>query len=133
MNTWFSSAIFPLSVWGWLEITQDLKVCLVELCRFPCMICLIGNVFKYTFSVFLFFLFLTQRFYPLSMLVTGQDIMFFWVARMVMLCSELYSPSSKTEGKVTGESSVTLPFPLAVLHPLVCVYMVLIWCLYGEE
>ena len=30
-----------------------------------------------------------QRFYPLSLMETGRDILFFWVARMVMLGLEL--------------------------------------------
>ena len=30
-----------------------------------------------------------QRFYPLSLMETGHDILFFWVARMVMLGLEL--------------------------------------------
>ncbi|RKP12841.1 tRNA synthetases class I-domain-containing protein, partial [Piptocephalis cylindrospora] len=43
---------------------------------------------------------------PTSMLETGADIIFFWVARMVMLCTEL-SPSG------------SLPFPKVYLHPMV--------------
>ncbi|XP_012268548.2 valine--tRNA ligase-like isoform X2 [Athalia rosae] len=46
-----------------------------------------------------------QRFYPLSMLETGHDILFFWVARMVMLGTEL-----------TGE----LPFKEVLLHGILC-------------
>ena len=39
-----------------------------------------------------FFIFQTadlQRFYPLSLMETGHDILFFWVARMAMLGLEL--------------------------------------------
>ncbi|KAL1131113.1 hypothetical protein AAG570_012350 [Ranatra chinensis] len=43
--------------------------------------------------------------YPLSMMVTGHDIMFFWVARMVMLGSCL-----------TGK----LPFEKIMLHGIIC-------------
>lgn len=50
LDTWFSSGLFPLSVLGWPEETEDLKA-----------------------------------FYPTSVLETGHDILFFWVARMVML------------------------------------------------
>lgn len=50
LDTWFSSGLFPLSVLGWPENTEDLKA-----------------------------------FYPTSVLETGHDILFFWVARMVML------------------------------------------------
>ncbi|MBN3299897.1 SYVM protein, partial [Amia calva] len=45
-----------------------------------------------------------QRFYPNSLLETGSDLIFFWVARMVMLGSEL-----------TGQ----LPFQQVVLHSMV--------------
>lgn len=50
LDTWFSSGLFPLSVLGWPDETDDLKV-----------------------------------FYPTSVLETGHDILFFWVARMMML------------------------------------------------
>lgn len=49
LDTWFSSGLFPLSVLGWPDQTDDLKA-----------------------------------FYPTSVLETGHDILFFWVARMVM-------------------------------------------------
>lgn len=54
LDTWFSSGLFPLSVLGWPDVTEDLKA-----------------------------------FYPTSVLETGHDILFFWVARMVMLGIEL--------------------------------------------
>lgn len=50
LDTWFSSGLFPLTVLGWPDDTDDLKT-----------------------------------FYPTSVLETGHDILFFWVARMVML------------------------------------------------
>lgn len=50
LDTWFSSALWPLVTLGWPEKTEDLK-----------------------------------RFYPTSVLVTGFDIIFFWVARMAMM------------------------------------------------
>ena len=49
LDTWFSSALWPFSVFGWPDQTPDLK-----------------------------------RYYPTSVLITGYDILFFWVARMVM-------------------------------------------------
>ena len=49
MDTWFSSALWPMSTLGWPEETPEL-----------------------------------QRFYTTSVLVTGFDIIFFWVARMIM-------------------------------------------------
>jgi valyl-tRNA synthetase len=50
LDTWFSSALWPFSTFGWPETTPDLA-----------------------------------RFYPTSVLVTGFDIIFFWVARMMMM------------------------------------------------
>jgi valyl-tRNA synthetase len=49
LDTWFSSALWPFSVFGWPEETEDLK-----------------------------------RYYPTDVLITGYDILFFWVARMVI-------------------------------------------------
>ncbi|KAG2182598.1 hypothetical protein INT44_005577 [Umbelopsis vinacea] len=50
LDTWFSSGLWPFSIFGWPDNTEDLK-----------------------------------NFYPTSLLETGWDILFFWVARMVML------------------------------------------------
>ncbi|XP_050387841.1 valine--tRNA ligase, mitochondrial 1 [Argentina anserina] len=69
LDTWFSSGLFPLSVLGWPEDTEDLRA-----------------------------------FYPTSVLETGHDILFFWVARMVMLGSTL-----------GGD----LPFTKVYLHPMI--------------
>ena len=48
LDTWFSSALWPFSVLGWPEKTEDLAY-----------------------------------YYPTDTLVTGYDILFFWVARMI--------------------------------------------------
>lgn len=69
LDTWFSSGLFPFSVMGWPDNTEDLKA-----------------------------------FYPTSLLETGSDILFFWVARMVMMGLEL-----------TDE----LPFHTVYLHAMV--------------
>ncbi|MFQ5795708.1 MAG: valine--tRNA ligase [Candidatus Bipolaricaulia bacterium] len=50
LDTWFSSALWPFTIMGWPEETEDLK-----------------------------------EFYPTSLLITGHDILFFWVARMIMM------------------------------------------------
>ncbi|XP_072386333.1 probable valine--tRNA ligase, cytoplasmic [Diabrotica undecimpunctata] len=70
LDTWFSSALFPFSVFGWPQKTQDL-----------------------------------QKYYPISLMETGHDIIFFWVARMVMLGT-----------KLSGQ----LPFNKICLHGIVC-------------
>lgn len=69
LDTWFSSGLWPFSVFNWPNVNDDFK-----------------------------------KFYPTSVLVTGYDIIFFWVARMVML-------SLKFTGKV--------PFKDVLIHGLV--------------
>ena len=69
LDTWFSSGLFPFSVFGWPDNTADLA-----------------------------------EFYPTSLLETGHDILFFWVARMVMM-------GMKLTGKV--------PFKQVYLHAMV--------------
>lgn len=49
LDTWFSSGLWPFTVFGWPENSSELK-----------------------------------QYYPTSVLVTGFDIIFFWVARMIM-------------------------------------------------
>lgn len=69
LDTWFSSGLFPFSVFGWPDNTQDVEL-----------------------------------FYPTTLLETGHDILFFWVARMVFFGQTLL-------GK--------LPFKQVFLHPMV--------------
>eukprot|EP00210_Caulerpa_lentillifera_P004086 g3898.t1 len=69
LDTWFSSGLFPFSVMGWPENTDDFT-----------------------------------KYYPTSLLETGHDILFFWVARMVMMGITL-----------TGE----VPFSHVYLHSMV--------------
>ena len=64
LDTWFSSGLFPFSVFGWPEQTEDFKA-----------------------------------FYPTSLLETGADILFFWVARMVMMGLELTDTLPFTTGQ----------------------------------
>mmetsp|Transcript_17141 Transcript_17141/g.42973 ORF Transcript_17141/g.42973 Transcript_17141/m.42973 type:complete len:1295 (-) Transcript_17141:143-4027(-) len=69
LDTWFSSGLFPFSVFQWPNNSVDLS-----------------------------------KFYPTSLLETGHDILFFWVARMVMQGLQL-------TGKV--------PFKQVYLHAMV--------------
>jgi len=69
LDTWFSSALWPISVFGWPKKTKDL-----------------------------------DYFYPTTVRETGYDILFFWVAREIMMCLEM-----------TGE----IPFEIVYLHGLV--------------
>eukprot|EP00088_Acartia_fossae_P071292 TRINITY_DN975_c0_g1_i12.p1 TRINITY_DN975_c0_g1~~TRINITY_DN975_c0_g1_i12.p1 ORF type:complete len:1148 (-),score=390.12 TRINITY_DN975_c0_g1_i12:331-3774(-) len=69
LDTWFSSGLFPFSIFGWPDNTDELDV-----------------------------------FYPGTLLETGHDIIFFWVARMVFFGQKLL-------GK--------LPFKTVFLHAMV--------------
>ncbi len=69
LDTWFSSALWPLTCLGWPEKTPDL-----------------------------------EKFYPTSVLVTGHDILFFWVARMILM------------GEYAGND---VPFQKVFLHGLI--------------
>ena len=71
LDTWFSSGLFPFSVFGWPKPES------------------VGEM---------------ERFYPTTLLETGHDILFFWVARMVMMGL-----------KLTGK----LPFSTIYLHTMV--------------
>ncbi|WP_457595590.1 valine--tRNA ligase [Hydrogenimonas sp.] len=78
LDTWFSSGLWPFSTLGWGN----------------------GEAFKGV----KWFESDMKEFYPNSLLITGFDILFFWVARMLMMGE-----------KLTGE----LPFPHIYLHALV--------------
>jgi valyl-tRNA synthetase len=69
LDTWFSSGLFPFSVFGWPNASDDLSA-----------------------------------FYPTQLLETGLDILFFWVARMVMMGLQLTDK---------------LPFKTVYLHAMV--------------
>ena len=78
LDTWFSSGLWPFSTLGW------------------------GNADAFKGEKW--FEEDMRDFYPNSLLITGFDILFFWVARMLMMGERL-----------TGE----LPFPHIYLHALV--------------
>ncbi|MDE0643797.1 MAG: valine--tRNA ligase [bacterium] len=67
LDTWFSSALWPLSTLGWPEPTDDLS-----------------------------------RFYPTQVLVTGYDIIFFWVARMLKMGLEFVEEAPFSEIVIHG-------------------------------
>ena len=57
-----------------------------------------------------------QKFYPTSVLVTGYDILFFWVARMVMFGTFVADDDAITGGGVRGPQ---MPFENVFLHGLI--------------
>eukprot|EP00566_Odontella_aurita_P002277 CAMPEP_0113586882 /NCGR_PEP_ID=MMETSP0015_2-20120614/34560_1 /TAXON_ID=2838 /ORGANISM="Odontella" /LENGTH=1123 /DNA_ID=CAMNT_0000492401 /DNA_START=165 /DNA_END=3536 /DNA_ORIENTATION=+ /assembly_acc=CAM_ASM_000160 len=92
LDTWFSSGLFPFSVFGWPDKTEDL-----------------------------------EAFYPTSLLETGLDILFFWVARMVMMGLQLtdklpfhtvylHAMVRDKEGRKMSKSLGNVIDPLEVIH-----------------
>ncbi|KAK2489995.1 hypothetical protein MC885_006208 [Smutsia gigantea] len=79
LDTWFSSALFPFAALGW---PQEVRQAERKRVKTPDL----------------------ARFYPLSLLETGSDLLLFWVGRMVMLGTQL-----------TGQ----LPFSKVLLHSMV--------------
>ena len=61
LDTWFSSALWPFSTLGWPEKTEDLDYFYPDDTKE------------------------LRKWFPTSVLVTGFDILFFWVARMMMM------------------------------------------------
>lgn len=57
-----------------------------------------------------------EKFYPTSVLVTGYDILFFWVARMVMFGTFVSDDDAITSG---GERGPQVPFENVFLHGLI--------------
>jgi valyl-tRNA synthetase len=104
LDTWFSSALFPLTALGWphWDPGQDTDM---------------------------------RKFYPLDVMETGSDILFFWVARMAMVCStlepNLYGQrqqqrnressevSSNPQGQRNDLALAAVPFDQVLLHPVV--------------
>nr|WP_027499897.1 valine--tRNA ligase [Rhodococcus sp. UNC363MFTsu5.1] len=58
-----------------------------------------------------------EKFYPTSVLVTGYDILFFWVARMMMFGTFVSEDDAITSGE--GKSGPQVPFKDVFLHGLV--------------
>ena len=67
LDTWFSSQLWPFSVFGWPKESDDL-----------------------------------EAFYPGHTLVTGAEILFFWVARMIMMGLEFQGEVPFTEVYLNG-------------------------------
>jgi valyl-tRNA synthetase len=67
LDTWFSSALWPISTMGWPDDTEDLRA-----------------------------------FYPTSVLITGFNILFFWVARMIMMGCHFTGKAPFADVHLTG-------------------------------
>jgi len=58
-----------------------------------------------------------EVFYPTTLLITGFDILFFWVARMIMLGNWFMGPGENPAGQ--GTLSESVPFRQVYIHALV--------------
>jgi len=89
LDTWFSSGLLPFTVFGW-----------------P------GNDASRNLTPDL------AAFYPTSLLVTGFDILFFWVARMIMLGTHFMLDVPMPDGSPRTLAE-TVPFKAVYIHALV--------------
>jgi valyl-tRNA synthetase len=87
LDTWFSSGLLPVSVFGWPNITDENRADF-------------------------------DAFYPTSLLVTGFDILFFWVARMIMLGCWFAGDIPMPDGSPRPLAE-SVPFKEVYIHALV--------------
>jgi len=87
LDTWFSSGLLPVSVFGWPNITAQNR----------------GDF---------------DAFYPTSLLVTGFDILFFWVARMIMFGCWFAEDVPMPDGSKRSLAD-SVPFREVYIHALV--------------
>jgi valyl-tRNA synthetase len=87
LDTWFSSGLLPVSVFGWPNITAENRADF-------------------------------DAFYPTSLLVTGFDILFFWVARMIMMGCWFAGEVPMPDGSPRPLSE-SVPFREVYIHALV--------------
>jgi len=87
LDTWFSSGLLPVSVFGWPNVTADTRADF-------------------------------DAFYPTSLLVTGFDILFFWVARMIMLGCWFAEDVPHADGSKRSLAD-SVPFREVYIHALV--------------
>ncbi len=87
LDTWFSSGLLPVSVFGWPGITPENRADF-------------------------------DAFYPTSLLVTGFDILFFWVARMIMMGCWFAGDVPMPDGSKRSLAD-SVPFREVYIHALV--------------
>jgi valyl-tRNA synthetase len=99
LDTWFSSGLLPVSVFGWPK-TAGAPSLAFETWES-----------KNTQAQF-------DAFYPTSLLVTGFDILFFWVARMIMFGC-WFSPDVPMADGSSRSPQESVPFREVYIHALV--------------
>jgi valyl-tRNA synthetase len=113
LDTWFSSGLLPVSVFGWpflgpapnTNICPPESVCHPERSEGPAVS---ANIPTPDF----------QTFYPTTLLVTGFDILFFWVARMIMLGCWFAGEVPLPDGSQRSLAE-SVPFRNVYIHALV--------------
>jgi valyl-tRNA synthetase len=104
LDTWFSSGLLPVSVFGWPFLNKKTDVGALGLASETWE----GGKPSIDFSTF----------YPTSLLVTGFDILFFWVARMIMLGCWFALDVPMADGS-KRELKDAVPFKEVYIHALV--------------
>jgi valyl-tRNA synthetase len=94
LDTWFSSGMLPFTVFGWPGDTSNLE---------PRTSNLTPDL---------------AAFYPTSLLVTGFDILFFWVARMIMLGAHFTLDVPMPDGSPRSIAEA-VPFKEVYIHSLI--------------
>ena len=94
LDTWFSSGLLPVSVFGWPNITTETRAD--------------AALSRADFDAF----------YPTSLLVTGFDILFFWVARMIMMGCWFSAEVPMPDGSPRPLAE-SVPFKEVYIHALV--------------
>ena len=100
LDTWFSSGLLPVSVFGWPNFGARTPLLDSETGQ--------GNENRADFNAF----------YPTSVLVTGFDILFFWVARMIMLGIWFAQEVPQADGSSRSLAD-SVPFREVYIHALV--------------
>ena len=95
LDTWFSSGLLPFTTLGWPGTNADQLTT-----NNPQLITDLAN------------------FYPTTLLVTGFDILFFWVARMIMLGCHFMQDVPMPDGS-KRQLADTVPFKEVYIHGLV--------------
>ena len=104
LDTWFSSGLLPFTVFGWPGRQQVLRSAQDD--RTPEA----AEPSALTPEL--------AAFYPTDLLVTGFDILFFWVARMIMLGCHLTADVPMPDG-AKRELKDTVPFREVYIHGLI--------------
>jgi valyl-tRNA synthetase len=100
LDTWFSSGLLPVSVFGWPKLPSMGAPGPLHLGT--------GEGSRADFDAF----------YPTSVLVTGFDILFFWVARMIMMGCWFAGDVPMADGSPRSLAD-SVPFREVYIHALV--------------